>query len=113
MCKLSTMETKHTSGPWGYRNGLVASGGPTKTIASVNSLFISNEEHEANCKLIAAAPQMLEVILRVLNTSEDHGREGCTWGDTEFDSLSAAAGHNQCLDNIKSILLPVIKLATE
>jgi len=45
-----------------------------------------------------------EVIKKILNISEDIGVAGCTYGDTRFDSESAAYGYNLCLENIKNII---------
>jgi len=44
-----------------------------------------------------------KALNRVANTSYDTGREGCTWGDTDYDSMSAVTGYNQCVDNVTSI----------
>lgn len=41
---------------------------------------------------------------QLLNMSEDKGVEGCTWGDTEYDSISASAGYNQALQNVKETI---------
>jgi len=41
----------------------------------------------------------LEWVTRI---DEERGRAGCTYGDTDFDSPSAAKGWNDCLDYIKS-----------
>lgn len=32
--------------------------------------------------------------------SEDKGREGCTYGDTKFDSLSVVYGYNTALEHV-------------
>lgn len=50
------------------------------------------------------AGNRLIALERILNMSEDVGREGCSYGDTEFDSLSAAYGYNLALNQIKSII---------
>lgn len=47
-----------------------------------------------------------KVIDRILNMSEDSGRSGCTYGDTDFDSLSVVYGYNMALNEIKDILKP-------
>lgn len=68
----------------------------------------TTEKLKANASLISAAPEMLELLQSIMNTSEDFGREGCTYGDTDFDSLSAAHGYNQCLNDIKSKVQRII-----
>lgn len=44
-----------------------------------------------------------EALEKIVNMSEDNGRAGCTWGDTEYDSLSVAFGYNLCVSNVKDI----------
>ena len=83
------------------------------TIATVNTAFFDITESEANAKLIAAAPELLEALQSIFNMSENTGRSGCTYGDTDFDSLSAVYGYNTALECIKSKIESVIKKATE
>jgi hypothetical protein len=62
----------HTNGPWGAdathcRTAISSKGGKRKHVAMVNitknpEYEITKEEHEANARLIAAAPEMLEVL---------------------------------------------------
>ncbi len=63
------MSNTHTPGPWAYRMDSRNIGGPCDnsgryvTIGSISeSLFISDEEHEANTRLIAAAPDLLAAL---------------------------------------------------
>jgi hypothetical protein len=70
------METKHTPGPWDYWSGynpcdrieaqVTAEGGDI-VIASYNHLIA---EGEANAKLIAAAPELLECLNNMLDHFE-------------------------------------------
>ena len=62
--------TKHTPGPWEYANGIIQecqqNGNIAKvkrTLASINTFGISGEEVEANAKLIAAAPELLDALI--------------------------------------------------
>ncbi len=65
------METKHTKGKWVKRNGdsdcrfdILGEFGTNKTIATIPSkCFVSDEEAEANAKLIASAPKLLQTLL--------------------------------------------------
>lgn len=57
-------KTMHTPGPWRYGNSsknldqfFVGNNDYTKSIALIDSFHV---EHEANAKLIAAAPELLE-----------------------------------------------------
>lgn len=51
----------------------------------------------------AMIEKMAKALERVLNQEPAKGREGCAWGDTEYDSMSAAVGYNEVLANIKPI----------
>lgn len=68
---------KHTPGPWevkGYGSGIFPSGGNHPIVCSMTtpSGFISN--HEANSKLIAAAPELLEALQNMINANPNDGR---------------------------------------
>ena len=66
------METKHTPGPWRYEAG-------TKTIRAAREnywlcsmdSFDGAVDHEANARLIAAAPELLAALMVLV----DHARE--------------------------------------
>ena len=51
--------------------------------------------------LIAKNNELENFLNYILNISEDRGRDGCTYGETDFDSLSAAYGYNTCRENIQ------------
>ena len=55
----------------------------------------------ADAKLIIAAPKMLDFIDKITRQSEDVGRKGCYYGDTNHCSEAAAYGYNQCLSDIR------------
>lgn len=63
------METKHTKGVWrlGLRNKLAVvtdkNDSTHPTVCECNNQTIPNQEAEANAKLIATAPELLEVAL--------------------------------------------------
>ena len=46
----------------------------------------------------------------ILNISEDRGVSGCTYGDTDFDSLTVVYGYNLALEHVKSISEKALKL---
>lgn len=50
----------------------------------------------------AAYPEVMKALttIRAICQNKAIGRDGCTWGDTDFDSMSACAGFNQALENI-------------
>ncbi|AGO47723.1 hypothetical protein Phi4:1_gp189 [Cellulophaga phage phi4:1] len=39
-------------------------------------------------------------IDRISRMKDDSGRQGCTYGDTEFDSLSVVYGYNRAIDDV-------------
>lgn len=45
-----------------------------------------------------------EWISRISEMKDDSGREGCTYGDTHYDSLSAVYGYNLAIDNIIALM---------
>lgn len=46
----------------------------------------------------------LEAVLKFLTYKmQDSGVEGCTYGDTQYDSMSVAYGYNSCLEEVKKI----------
>ena len=89
----------HTNGPWSIEGDRVktAISSGHKHVAMVNYFncgagdprTISDEEHEANAKLIAAAPDMLEVLLWLddkTNFREDEFG-GCLFLKSDFDKI--------------------------
>lgn len=64
------MKTKHTKGEWVKRQGdseckfdILGEFGTNKTIAIIpNKCFVSDEEAEANAKLIASASELLDAL---------------------------------------------------
>jgi len=64
------MDNKHTSGEWMTDGSEIYN--QYNTIAAINyrSKGIAEEEAEANAKIIAAAPDMLEALNRLLNHIE-------------------------------------------
>ena len=72
------MQTKHTPGPWAFRQdsrNIVSTPdnqGRYVTIGQLSeSLFITDPEHAANARLIAAAPELLAALDRLLSATVD------------------------------------------
>lgn len=74
--------------------------------------FTDNEEKEKYLKMMVVAPDLLKELIKINNISEDKGIKGCTYGDTDFDSESAAYGFNCALEYVKKGLEEIIKKAT-
>jgi hypothetical protein len=55
--------------------------------------------------------ELVKALERITHQEQSRGREGCTWGDTDFDSLSATAGYNQALENVSEIANKALELA--
>lgn len=66
----------------------------------------------ATALLISKAPEMLEKLRQILNLSENTGRAGCTYGDTEYSSLDVVYGYNLALEHVKKGIEQLIKEAT-
>jgi len=63
------MNTKHTPGPWHVRNGNTI-GDATQDIASLSIMSVVNmkkDERIANARLIAAAPELLDVLKEIIS----------------------------------------------
>jgi hypothetical protein len=43
---------------------------------------------------------LLGVVERISRMKDDSGREGCTYGDTDYDSMTVVYGYNMAIDNI-------------
>ncbi|MPT36350.1 MAG: hypothetical protein E2604_14995 [Flavobacterium sp.] len=111
--KTETKKFKGTKGSWYPKLTNISSFHPNGvlTIEAVETgkticvIYEDNcetmSENNANANLISAAPEMLKFIQNILSISENKGRDGCTYGDTDFDSMSAAYGYNSCLKEIK------------
>jgi hypothetical protein len=66
------METKHTNGQWYVlpHSKQIYIAVQDEIIATINSFRITQGESEANAKLIAAAPELLECLLDIYNDIE-------------------------------------------
>jgi hypothetical protein len=110
-------EFKGTKGDWkktlieyeGYN--ILAIKNDKEMIAQLTFGGKATHERESNANLIAAAPDMLEALLKIKTTSEVVGRKNCYYGDTEHDSLSASYGYNECLNDIKNNIEKIINKA--
>ena len=57
------MNTKHTQGDWYARDGQIYPTDTGKTLALIPYYDKDNEEHEANARLIANAPELLAALI--------------------------------------------------
>ncbi len=53
--------------------------------------------------VVRGAERMKKALEIIYRQERSVGRADCYWGDTEYDSISAAAGYNQALDNVSEI----------
>lgn len=54
------------------------------------------------------AGKLVEEMEKLSNMEEMKGISGCSFGDTDYDSLSTAYGYNTCLGNLKSIIFQAL-----
>ena len=54
--------SKHTPGPWNYKSPLEVVGSDGTTIKLIGLTHAQYETDEANARLIAAAPELLEAL---------------------------------------------------
>lgn len=90
------MNDKHTPGPWAFRQdsrNIVSTPdnqGRYVTIGQLSeSLFITDPEHAANARLIAAAPELLELARQIVLADEQ--REGDIPADIVAGAVAAIA----------------------
>lgn len=49
-----------------------------------------------------------EKVRELGNITEEHGVEGCTYGDTDYDSMSVAHGYNLAIEHINESILRLL-----
>ena len=69
------METNHTQGNWHAHDGQIYPEQTGATVALIPYFDKDNAEHQANSKLIAAAPDMLEALKIAKQWLEDFSNE--------------------------------------
>jgi hypothetical protein len=83
----------HTKGEWIAKDGQIYPQETGKTLALIPYFDEGNEEHEANQKLIAAAPTMLEALILVRAQMTAHIPESTF--DLIDKAINKAKGVNQ------------------
>jgi hypothetical protein len=70
-----SMKTHHTPGPWSHANGIVVGGNKIVADYCASGKYdtASLREQEANARLIAAAPDLLAAMLRLLEYPDNDG----------------------------------------
>ena len=68
------MEAKHTKGNWIAKDGQIYVEETGETLALITYFDKDNEEKKANARLIAAAPDMLEALKKLLVSMPVPGR---------------------------------------
>jgi len=69
--------TKHTPGPWSASPSPTSDGLYHVYKADGNFLTLEDAEHEANARLIAAAPDLLEALESLYHTANSIGEDTC------------------------------------
>jgi len=86
-------ETKHTQGPWTYAthqgHTLVETVEPAKTVCNVYGN--TTDAKEANARLIAAAPEMLEALKAVTDSNINRPDLVPMWKKV-YDAIAKAEG---------------------
>ena len=67
--------SNHTPGPWivkrnGVRSPVNSEDGRHIAMINYNPMTIPDEMHEANARLVAAAPEMLEVLIELQESAQ-------------------------------------------
>lgn len=66
------MNTKHTPGEWIAKDGQIYPIETGKTLAII-PYYITDDEQQANARLIAAAPDLLEALRQFIHSTEHEG----------------------------------------
>jgi hypothetical protein len=102
------MKQTHTPGPWklminglGNTLGVVSEAAPNFSLAKVELKYRPREINEANAKLIAAAPELLEALNQVIaNTAWQN--IGITALDKALKLINRLEGTNFSVDSLKA-----------
>lgn len=81
------------------------------TLALMNSMIRGGEQHSEQStdrlrdtlNLVNNLP-ISDVVERVSRMKDDSGREGCTYGDTDYDSMTVVYGYNLAIDDVTDTL---------
>lgn len=82
------MKTKHTPAPWAVTSN--ANNQLSCFIHGAESELISIVDNEANAKLIAAAPELLQALKHLLNTCNEQLTEDCLENEDVAEALQNA-----------------------
>ncbi len=90
-------EVKHTQGPWhvGMRPGPIIYGAKGEQIADLRGHWQEDREHVENVRLIASAPEMLEMLYTVLpavEESDEFNKPGKKLGTIVRNLIAKAEG---------------------
>jgi len=69
------MNTKHTAGTWHAKEGQIYPTETGKTLALIPYFEEGLEEHQANQKLIAAAPELLKALGNICYKLQEHQKK--------------------------------------
>ena len=92
------METKHTKGPWkiGLNPGpMIYTLGGVSQIADARGVAVTRDESKANARLIAAAPELLEALIKLAA-----GYRELTGNDPELMTEPAFSEYQDALNAI-------------
>ena len=86
--------SKHTPGPWEVSNKVCRLGDDRYLVVNSSerwvSLLLEGPQSEDDARLIAAAPELLEVMKRALRLSKEHP-DFCLWAMEPFAAAIAKA----------------------
>ena len=93
------MNTKHTPGPWRFVNGRQIC---SEKCTIAKAWMMRNGEGVANARLIAAAPELLDSLIEVLDAAVDwlddstgHKPDGIEWYENAKAAIAKATGETQ------------------
>lgn len=85
---------KHTPGPWTSTGQWIEATNQAGTgvLATVHAIHVTDQEADANAKIIAAAPDMAEALRLMIGEAELHPSWAKLWCLSEARAALAKAG---------------------
>jgi len=107
---MKTPNTTHTPGPWTFNGDHVVAGTHTVLADPFASDALFGGEGEANARLIAAAPDLLAALVKLVAFAAQYTGDGCN--EAEGAVLDTAHANAEPLDNMVDTARAAIARAT-
>lgn len=96
------MKTQHTKGPWMDKEGQIYPETTGKTLALIPYFDKSNDEENANARLIAAAPELLEALINL--KEQIYSLSGLSFWQCEIDDMETKEMLSESIEAINKAI---------